>query len=145
MMQAMATTLLTREEIIEAFSAWGEAWNAHDLDRIMLLFHHDVLFENWTGGRVRGKAALREAWEPWFAADSSFRFTDEDLFVDEATQKALYRWQLDWPSQESGYTGRPEARRGVDTLTFRDGLIVEKLTYSKTTLEIDGERVKLTP
>jgi len=26
---------------------------------------------------------------------------------------------------------------------FRDGLIIKKYTYSKTTLEIGGERVKL--
>ena len=50
---------------------------------------------------------------------------------------------LDWPSLESGYEGQPETRRGVDALTFRDGLIIEKLTYSKTTLEIDGQRVGL--
>ena len=138
-------TMLSRQQILDALASWNEAWNAHDLDAIMELFHDDVLFENWTGGVARGKVALREAWEPWFAQDSSFRFTDEDLFVDEASQRALYRWQLDWPSHEPGYVGKAETRRGVDALTFRDGLIVEKLTYSKTTLEIDGERVKLTP
>lgn len=138
-------TQLTRQQIVDTLTAWSAAWNDHDLDTIMELFHENVLFENWTGGRVRGKRALREAWEPWFAADSTFRFTDEDLFVDETAQKALYRWQLDWPSQEPGHAGRAETRRGVDALTFEDGLIVEKLTYSKTTLELDGERAKLTP
>ena len=138
-------TLLSRQQILDALASWNEAWNAHDLDTIMEIFHEDVLFENWTGGRARGKDGLREAWAPWFAQDSSFRFTDEDIFVDEPMQRALYRWQLDWPSHEPGYEGKHESRRGVDALTFRDGLIVEKLTYSKTTLEIDGERVKLTP
>jgi len=136
---------LTRQEILDAFAAWARAWNAHDLDTIMELFHEDVLFDNWTGARVRGKSALREAWTGWFANDSTFRFTDEDLFVDEVTQKALYRWQLDWPSLEPGQSGKSETRRGVDALTFKDGLLVEKLTYSKTTLELDGERVRLTP
>ena len=136
---------LTRQEILDAFAAWASAWNAHDLDTIMELFHEDVVFENWTGARVRGKTALHEAWIPWFAADMTFRFTDEDLFVDEVAQKALYRWRLDWPSLEPGQSGKAETRRGVDALTFRDGLIVEKLTYSKTTLELDGVRVPLTP
>jgi hypothetical protein len=40
--------------------------------------------------------------------------------------------------------GKPERRRGVDVMHFRDGLIIKKYTYSKTTLEIGGERVKLT-
>jgi ketosteroid isomerase-like protein len=134
---------LSRTEIVNTLTEWSRAWNAHDLDRIVKLFHDDVLFENWTGARVRGRDALGKAWLEWFAADSQFRFTDEDLFVDESSQKALYRWQLDWPSLESGYEGQPETRRGVDALTFRDGLIIEKLTYSKTTLEIDGQRVGL--
>lgn len=138
-------TQLTRRQILDALESWNRAWNAHDLDTIMELFHEDVLFENWTGGRARGKDELRAGWEPWFAADSTFRFTDEDLFVDEQAQKALFRWKLDWPSLEPGHGGRTETRRGVDVLEFKDGLIVAKLTYSKTTLEIDGERVKLTP
>jgi ketosteroid isomerase-like protein len=135
---------LSRTEIVNTLTDWTGAWNAHDLDRIMQLFHDDVLFENWTGARVRGRDALAKAWLQWFATDSQFRFTDEDLFVDESSQKALYRWQLDWPSLEPGYEGRLETRRGVDVLTFRDGLIIEKLTYSKTTLEIGGQRVGLT-
>jgi hypothetical protein len=28
---------------------------------------------------------------------------------------------------------------------FKDGKIIRKLTYSKTTLEIDGQRVRLLP
>jgi ketosteroid isomerase-like protein len=138
-------TRLARQQILDALEGWNRAWNEHDLDAIMELFHEDVLFENWTGARVKGKEALRAAWDPWFAADSTFRFTDEDIFVDEEAQKALYRWQLDWPSLEPGQSGKVETRRGVDVLTFRDGLVAEKLTYSKTTLELDGERVPLSP
>ncbi len=136
---------LTRRQIFDTLNAWAEAWAARDLDAIVALFDDDVVFENWTGARVQGKDALRAAWQEWFATDSEFRFTDEDLFVDEAAQKALYRWQLDWPSLEPGHEGLAETRRGVDALTFRNGRIVEKLTYSKTTLELDGQRVRLTP
>jgi hypothetical protein len=60
-----------------------------------------------------------------------------------AKQKALYRWQLDWQSLEKDFEGRSEKRRGVDVLHFRDGKIIQKLTYSKTTIEIDGRRVRL--
>ena len=63
--------------------------------------------------------------------------------MDEKAEKVLFRWSLDWPSTEKGRKGRPERRRGVDVMHFRDGLIVKKYTYSKTTLEIGGERVKL--
>jgi ketosteroid isomerase-like protein len=135
--------LLSRKQIKKALTQWNRAWNSHDFDGVMELFHDEILFENWTGGRAKGKEALRHAWSPWFKNHGGFRFTEEETFIDEVEQKALYRWRLDWPSLEQCYEGRPERRWGVDVLHFRDGKIVQKLTYSKTTVEIDGERVRL--
>jgi ketosteroid isomerase-like protein len=134
---------LTRDQILSTLNQWNRSWAAHDLDAVMALFHETVYFENWTGGNVRGKAALRQAWQGWFADHGGFRFEEEDTFVDERAQKALYRWRLEWPSMEAGCEGRPETRRGVDVLHFADGKIIAKLTYSKTTVEIDGRRHRL--
>lgn len=136
--------VLSKEDIKRVLNRWNLAWDKHDLDGVMDLFHDDVLFDNWTGGQVKGKENLRKAWAPWFANHGGFRFIEEGTFIDEHEQKVLYRWQLDWPSFERGYEGRSEMRRGVDVLHFRDGKIIKKLTYSKTTVEIDGERVRLT-
>ncbi len=136
--------MLTRDEMASAFARWGAAWNEHDLDGVMDLFHDEIYFENWNGGSVRGKESLREAWAPWFANHGDFKFTTEETFIDEVEQKMLFRWQLDSPSFEKGQGDKHEARRGLDILHFRDGKIVQKLTYSKTTLELDGERVRLT-
>ena len=134
---------LSREEIKNAVNKWNLAWGRHDLEEVMKLFHDEVLFENWTGGKASGKEALRKAWTPWFANHGGFRFTEEDIFIDEKEQKVLYRWQLEWPSLEKGYEGKTERRRGVDVLHFQDGKIIRKLTYSKTTIEIDRERLPL--
>jgi ketosteroid isomerase-like protein len=109
----------------------------------MKLFHDEIVFDNWTGGKAEGKEALRKAWAPWFANHGGFRFTEEETFIDDKEQKVLYRWRLEWPSSEKGYEGKREKRRGVDVLHFRDGKIVKKLTYSKTTVEIDGKRIPL--
>ena len=89
--------MLTRDEMSSAFAQWGIAWNEHDLDGVMDLFHDEIYFENWTGGWVRGKENLRQAWTPWFANHGGFKFTDEETFIDEVEQKMLYRWQLDSP------------------------------------------------
>ena len=133
----------SRQEIEDALRKWNLAWDKHDLDGVMQRFHDEIVFENWTGGKARGKEALRKAWAPWFANHGGFRFIEEETFIAEKEQKALYRWLLEWPSFEKGYEGKPEKRRGVDVLHFQDGKIIKKLTYSKTTIDIDGERVSL--
>jgi hypothetical protein len=134
---------LTRNEIEEALKKWNLAWDNHDLDGVMLLFHEDVVFDNWTGGKVRGKEALRKAWKPWFANHGNFRFMEEETFIDEKEQKVLYRWLLEWPSFESENEGKREKRRGVDVIHFVNGKIINKFTYSKTTIEINGKRQSL--
>ena len=135
----------SRREIEAALHKWHQAWADHNLDGVMELFHDDIFFENWTGGKAQGKEALRQAWASWFAHHGGFRFTEEETFIDVEQQKVLYRWQLEWPSIEKGCEGRPEKRRGVDVMHFKDGKIIRKLTYSKTTLEIDAQRVRLLP
>jgi ketosteroid isomerase-like protein len=129
--------------MIKTMREWNRAWDRHDLDGVMELFHDEILFENWTGGKAVGKEALRKAWTPWFADHGNFRFQEEELFADEQEQKVLYGWELSWPSWEKGSEGKPEKRRGVDVLQFKDGRIIKKITYSKTTLEIDGQRLAL--
>ena len=136
---------LTRPEIIDVMTKWEVAWNDHDLNGVMHLFHNDVVFEHWNNACVKGKNALRDAWAPWFAKHGGFWFTTEELIVDEPAQKVLYRWILNWPSLEKGYEGKAEKRSGVDVLHFLGGKIIQKITYSKTGLEIDGQRIRLTP
>jgi len=135
----------SRREIEAALHKWHQAWADHNIDGVMELFHEDIFFENWTGGKAQGKEALRQAWASWFAHHGGFRFTEEETFIDVEQQKVLYRWQLEWLSIEKGCEGRPEKRRGVDVMHFKDGKIIRKLTYSKTTLEIDAQRVRLLP
>ncbi len=136
---------LTRKEIEIFWNKWNAAWDNHDLDSIMEFFHDDIYFNNWTGGYVKGRENLRGAWHDWLLNHGNFKFSQEEIFIDEQEQKLLYRWKLEWPSIEKGYEGEPEKRRGVDVVHFKDGKIIKKFTYSKTTLEINGQRVKLTP
>ena len=134
---------LSKMEIQNLLQKWNDAWINYDLDGVVDLFHEKVIFDNWTGGRAEGKENVRQAWKSWFENNGGFKFTEEDTFIDVDEQKVLYRWRLDWPSMEKGFAGKPETRRGVDVMHFEDGKIIEKLTYSKTTLEISGERVRL--
>ena len=136
--------MLSREDIEAALVKWKHSWNNHDLDGVMDLFHEDILFENWDGTKVLGKKSLENAWKPWFDKHGGFTFLEEETFIDELNQKALFRWTLEWPSFETGYKGRPERRRGLDVLHFKEGKIFRKYTYSKTFLEIEGKVIRLT-
>ena len=135
--------MLSRDKIEKILGKWYQFWNEHNLDDVMKLFHDEVIFENWTGRKIKGKKALRRAWEPWFRNHEEFQFVEKETFIDEVQQKALFRWLLEWPSKEKGFEGLLEKREGVDVLHFKNRKIIQKLTYSKTSVEIDCELIKL--
>jgi len=136
---------LSRKEIKSLLKEWNLAWDKHDLDKVMSVFHDEIFFENWTGAYVKGRKALRKAWENWFENHGDFRFFEEEIFIDEQMQKVLYRWALEWPSNEPGFENMPETRKGIDVIHFKDGKIINKLTYTKTSVEIDGRRRTMHP
>ncbi len=136
---------LTRNEIECLWKKWNDAWDKHDLDAVMTFFHDDVYFSNWTGGYAKGKKQLKKAWQGWFKHHGNFVFDQKEIFIDEQEQKLLYRWKLTWPSFEKGFEGKEEKREGVDVIHFKGGKIYRKLTFSKTTIEISGQRVELEP
>jgi len=74
--------MLWKQEIRNALDKWNQAWDEHNLDGVMELFHEDILFDHWTGAKVKGKEALRRAWIPWFKNHGGFRFIEEDTFME---------------------------------------------------------------
>jgi hypothetical protein len=134
---------LTTAEIKLIFKDWLDAWNIHDLEKVMNLFHQDVIFENWTSVRITGKKSLQNSWTNWFKNHGNFKFIEEDVFFDENEQKMLFMWRLEWPSLIRSHLGKPEIRRGVDVLYFKNGQIIQKHSYSKTTIRIDGSLISL--
>jgi ketosteroid isomerase-like protein len=131
---------LSKSEILELFRVWITAWNEHDLDGVMAPMHEEVVFEGWAGASVSGTRSLRWAWTPWFRDHGDFRFTEEDVFVDEQEQKLLFRWVLEWPATEGASEGMAEIRRGVDVLHLLDGRIHRKYSYSKTVVHTTRAR-----
>jgi hypothetical protein len=104
----------------------------------MEFMHTDIVFDNWNGRKISGEQNLEKAWKAWFMRHGNFKFIKEDFFIDEANQKMTFTWQLEWPSIEKNYAGQLEIRRGVDILYLKEGKIIRKDTYSKTTIEIDS-------
>ena len=129
----------------QTLEEWMAAWNERDIDRVVALLDEAVVYEHWSGLRVEGRERLRAMWRDWFAADETIRFDLEDLFVGDGGARAVLRWTLHGRSLEEEAAGAAETRRGVDVLRLEGGLIVEKITYSKTTIGIDGRRRTLRP
>ena len=102
-----------------------DAFNRCDLEGVMGQLTTDAVYDELTGRRNVGEAAIREAFTPQFRGDyGALVFDEEDLFIDEAAGKALVSWTC-------RIQGRPGGWRGLDILVFRDGLICEKRTYTK--------------
>lgn len=127
-MQRGTDIRLTRDQISRRLVAWYDCWTRYDLEGVLSLFDDRVRYDHWDGRTIQGRPLLRFAWSSWFAR-ADFRFHEEETFIDEHAQKAVYRWRLTWPSSSDPNT--PGERSGVDVLHFRDGLIVRKMTYSR--------------
>ena len=134
---------LSKSEILKQIKQWLLAWDEYNLDAVMEIMHDDVIFENWTGEIIRGKNKLRRSWLPWFKNHGIFKFTEEDIFIDEQEQKVVFQWKLEWPSLEEQFKGKQEIRQGVDVIHFLEGKMVRKSSYSKTTIQIDNAPIAL--
>lgn len=109
-----------------------EAFNAHDLDRIMAFFADDCVLEMprgsepW-GSRFEGKANVRKALATRFEGLPDVHYGDAEHFVDEAAQTGMSRWTLTGTARD----GTRTEVRGCDFWTFRDGKVTRKDSYWK--------------
>jgi len=107
-----------------------DAFNAHDLDRIMSFFAEDAVLEMprgpdpW-GRRYVGAAAVREGLQARFAGLPDVHYGADSHFVDG--DMGISQWTV------SGTTtagDRIEAR-GCDFYSFRNGKVVKKDSFWK--------------
>jgi hypothetical protein len=110
----------------EAFAAeWIDAWNSHDLPRILSHYAPEIAFTSpastrFTGdptGRIDGKAALEAYWSRALAAAPDLTFTLRAVLKGPRSIAVRY---------ESSRTGGEV----VEVLRFGDaGLVVEAAAY----------------
>jgi ketosteroid isomerase-like protein len=98
---------------------WQDAWNRHDIEAVLGLFHDDVLFTSPlavkidpdSGGILKGKEALRRYWSAAIAKVPDLRFEVTSLF--EGMECLLIGFR-----NEAGMDR-------FEVLRFRDGLVIE--------------------
>ncbi len=109
-----------------------DAFNAHDLDRIMALFAEDCVLqmprgkEPW-GARFQGKDEVRRALATRFEGLPDVHYGDAEHFVDPAAHAGMSKWTLTGTARD----GKKIEVKGCDFYSFRDEKVVAKDSYWK--------------
>ena len=119
-------------DIRSTLTALCEAFNAHDLDRIMAFFAEDCVLEmprgsNPWGSRFEGKRTVREALATRFEGLPDVHYGKAEHFVDLTTETGISKWLLTGTTSD----GTKKAVEGCDFYTFRKGKVVRKDSYWK--------------
>jgi ketosteroid isomerase-like protein len=118
------------DEAIDMLKEITAAFDAHDLDGILVHFADDAVFEGprgkdpW-GTRFVGKEAVREGFAARFSGIPDVRYRDEGAFVDGD------RGASEWTLSGTMLSGERIEVRGCDLWTIRDGKIVKKDSFWK--------------
>lgn len=109
-----------------------EAFNDHDLDRIMARFSDDCVLEMpkgsmpW-GSRFEGAPNVRKALAKRFEGLPDVHYGDAEHFVDPVAGAGVSKWTLTGTTRDGART----EVRGCDFYTFRDGKVIRKDSYWK--------------
>lgn len=80
---------------------WLDAWNTHDLERVLESYANDIVFSSpvalqRTGdGRVSGRSALRAYWGEGLAREPSLRLELQRVLLGYQSLTIVYRNQRD--------------------------------------------------
>jgi ketosteroid isomerase-like protein len=90
-------------------AAWEQAWNSHDLDRIMAHYHPDIVFRSRKAlgligaGELVGTTALRSYWEEALNKQPDLKFTVQDVFEGHQMMVISYTNHRDVLAAETLY------------------------------------------
>jgi ketosteroid isomerase-like protein len=112
---------------LAAVDQFNDAFNRHDVDAVMDVMTEDCVFESTSppdGARHVGAAAVRAAWDGFFASSPSARFDTEEVIA--TGDRCVVQWLYTWSDDDGEHH-----IRGVDVLRVRDGRVAEKFAYVK--------------
>jgi ketosteroid isomerase-like protein len=115
---------------VERLVAFGDAWNARDLDQIMSYFSEDCVYfgsfgPSADGTPYVGHEAVREGVSRFLARYPDGRYSDVRSFV------VGERGASEWTFTATGPDGRAISVRGCDLFEFSDGKIKKKDAFRK--------------
>jgi steroid delta-isomerase-like uncharacterized protein len=122
---------VTRDDLERLLVEHTDAWNSHDLDRLMGLFADDCVFDASAGQeahgrRFEGRAEVSNAFAEVLASMPDAQWGDGHHTVI-ADDYGVSEWRLTGTLVDGG---RVDVF-GCDFLTVRDGKIVRKNSFRK--------------
>jgi ketosteroid isomerase-like protein len=122
--------MTNRDDMVSVLNGLADAFNAHDIDKIMSYFADDCSLDmprgpKPHGSRYRGLDDVRRGLLTRFESTPDVHYGEAEHFVDGNT--GISKWLL------TGTTpgGEKIEVRGCDFYTFRDGKVVRKDSYWK--------------
>lgn len=117
------------ESAMRQVLAFHEAFNRHDVAGMMQLLSEDCIFEGSVpapdGVRYSGKEEVTRYWRDFFHESPQAKMHIEDAFG--LGLRCVLCWRYEWVD-DAGASGHV---RGVDIFRVEDGLIRERLSYTK--------------
>ena len=121
-------------EAREISDSYTDAINAHDAEAIGALYADDAVFSE-PAGEFRGREAIVQYWERFFAAFPDLNGRDE--FKAESGDTAINEWwfsgtnsgPMETPEGTMPATGKQVKLAGCDALTVREGRIRSHRAY----------------
>jgi steroid delta-isomerase-like uncharacterized protein len=128
---------VTTVDIEQLATAYGDAWNEHDLDGIMALHTDDTTFQLYVPGGepVAGRTAVRAAFGAFLEQLPDMHFatrhlhTGSDSWVLESRLTGTVAGSIEVEGERVPAPGERVDVACVDVFEVRDGLVASKHTY----------------
>lgn len=119
---------------VEFLQSFADAFNAHDLDRIMSHMTNDCVFEasagpDINGEKFKGQEQVKKAFESVFATFPDACWSNPRHFI------AGNRGFSEWTFSGTKADGTHIEVTGCDLFTFKDGKIAVKNSYRKNRMQ----------
>jgi len=121
---------MTDDQIRTALDGLADAFNAHDIDRVMSYFSEDCSLDmprgpDPHGTRYHGLEAVRRGLLTRFKTTPDVHYGEVEHFV--SGNSGISKWLLTGTTRD----GQAIKVRGCDFYSFRDGKVVRKDSYWK--------------
>jgi hypothetical protein len=99
---------MNREQVEKFTAEWADAWNARDVEKVLLQFDQDLTFTSPTAlavvgtATVKGKDALRAYWNTALQQITTLRFVVERVLWDPVSRELsmIYRSEINGHSKK---------------------------------------------